>query len=411
MSFVDAAMVGRLGKAPLAAVGIGNGLYFALTIFGMGCVLGMDGLVAQAVGAGERARARRILWQGVRVALYTGVPLTGAIALLPFILGPAGVDAEVARLTRDFMWARLPNVVPFLLFAAARSYLQAEHLTRAIVWATVVANVVNLAGNFALIYGAGLGVIGSGLASSIASVAALGVLARAVSWTPAPADPARRASDPELMRRIFRLGTPVGLTMLAEVGIFATTGVLAGRIGPDAAAGHQVALTLASLTFTVALGIASATSVLVGHAIGRGDTPAARRAGFLGLRYAAVWMASAAILFVIIPGPLARIVTNDAAAIAAAIPLIQIAAVFQLSDGTQVVAAGALRGAGDTRMALAANVFGYYAVALPVLVGLGFGAGMGAPGLWWGLCVGLTVTAVWLFARFHRLSSRPIARV
>lgn len=415
MSFVDAAMVGRLGKVALAAVGIGNGLYFAMTILGMGCVLGMDALVAQAIGAHEHARARRILWQGVRVAFLVGVPIMGAIALLPLILRPAGVDAETSRATTHFMWARLSGVLPFLLFAAARSYLQATHTMRPIVIAMVVANLVNFVGNWILIYGVdavgipALGVVGSGIASSVATVASLAVLLR--SMPPAAPDPDRRRHDPELVRKILTLGFPVGLQLLAEVGIFATTGVLAGRISSDAAAAHQVALTLASFTFTVTLGFASATTVLVGKAIGRGDTPAARHAGFLGLKAAAAFMTLSALAFVIFPGPLARILTTDASVIAAAIPLLQIAAVFQLSDGTQVVAAGALRGAGDTRAPLIMNVVGYYGVALPILIGLGFGLGWGAPGLWWGLSAGLTVVAVSLTVRFARLSSQAIARV
>lgn len=409
MSLVDAAMVGRLGKTALAAVGIGNGLFFALTIFGMGCVLGMDPLVAQALGAGEHARARRILREGMRVAFLIGVPVMGGVVLLPYILGPVGVDAETARLTRDFMWARGAGVLPFLLFSATRSYLQATSITRPFVIGMVIANVVNFVGNWLLIFVVGWGVVGSGLSSAVASLVLLFVTMRALPAVK-PGDLDRQAGD-ALPLRIVQLGLPLGLQMLAEVGIFATVGVMAGRMSATAAASHQVALTLASLTFTVALGFASATTVLVGKAVGRGDTPAARRAGFLGLAVAALWMSVGAAAFLLIPGLLARGITSDTAVVAAAIPLLQIAALFQLSDGTQVVAAGALRGAGDTRTSMWANIIGYYVIALPIAVGLGFGLGWGAPGLWWGLSVGLTIVAAALTLRFRWLSARPIRRV
>lgn len=424
MSFVDAAMVGRLGPTSLAAVGIGNGLYLAFTIFGMGCVLGMDAPVAQAIGAGEHARARSIYGQGVRVALLVGVPLMIVIALMPFILGPAGVEPDVARATRDFTWARTAGVIPFLIFAASRSYLQATHHMRPIVMAMIVANVVNFVGNALFIYGdrslaalglpgiglPALGVLGSGLSSSLAAVASLIVLRGAIDRA-GGVDQARRGADPQMIRRIFRIGTPVGAQMLAEVGIFATAGVLAGRLGKTAAASHQISLTLASFTFTVTLGLASATSVRVGKAIGRGDTPAARRAGFTGLKAAAMFMTLAALTFLVIPGPLARILTTDASVISAAGPLLMIAAVFQLSDGLQVVGAGALRGAGDTHAPMIANLVGYYVIALPIAIGLGFGLHMGAPGLWWGLSAGLTAVAIALVARFAWLSARTIQRV
>ncbi len=425
MSLVDTAMVGRLGPAALGGVAVGNGIFFAVTILGLGCVLGMDPLVTQAKGAGEEARARRIYWSGLRVALYIGLPLTAIIAALPALLDWFRVERETAAQARDFVWGRLPNVIPLLLFAAGRSYAQAVGATRSIMIAVLAANVANFVGNALLIYGDGalawlglpgiglpaLGVFGSGLSSSIASALSFVVIVLAVRQVPAPPDPARRALDRELVARIFRLGTPVGLQLLAEVAAFATAGVLAGTIGATAAAGYQIAISLASFTFTVTIGIAAATSVLVGRAVGRGDTPGARRAGILGFKVAALFMACAATAFVAAPWPLARMLTNKPDVLAAGVPLIMIAAVFQISDGLQAVGAGALRGAGDTRTALFANLVGYYLLGLPLAVALAFGARLGAPGLWWGLSAGLTFIAAWLVLRFLRLSSRPIARV
>jgi len=424
MSFVDTAMVGRLDSAAIGGVGIGGGIYFAMTVIGMGTVLGMDPLVAQAVGAGEHERARRILWQGLRIALGMSLPVMALIVLSTFLLEPIGIEAETARQTRLFLFSRLPNVLPFLLFSAARSYLQATGGARAVVWSMVVANVANLVGNVILIYGdnglramglpavglPALGVVGSGLSSSIASAFSFAICVWGIRAIPAPPDPSRRAADPELRAKIFKLGSPVALQILAEVGAFTMAGILAGRMGRGPAAANQIALTLASFTFTVTLGLGSASSVRVGQAVGRGDTKAARRAGFLALGVGLGFMCLTAVAFVAAPSALARILTDKADVIAVAAPLVQIAGLFQLSDGAQVIAAGILRGAGDARSTPRANFIGHYLIGLPIAIGLGFGLGVGAPGLWWGLSAGLTFVAVALTLRFHKVSSKPIVR-
>ncbi len=182
-------------------------------------------------------------------------------------------------------------------------------------------------------------------------------------------------------------------------------------MGSEPSAGFQVAITLASLTFTVTLGIASAATVLVGQAVGRGDTAGARRAGFMALRTATAFMTLSALTFFAAPGALARILTDKPDVIAAALPLVQIAAVFQISDGLQVVGSGALRGAGDTRFSQQANLIGHYALGLPLAIALGIWANLGAPGLWWGLSAGLTFVAIALTLRFHRITKKTLARV
>ncbi len=425
MGVVDMVMVGHLGKASLGGVGTGNALFFVCSLVAMGCVFGMDAPTAQALGAGDPARARRTLWQGLRVAAYASIPAALIIGLLPLVLVPVGVDAEVAAEARRFVWARLPGLWPFLIFGACRSYLQSVHVTRPIVLAMIQANIVNLIGNAVLIYGdeslgwvglpgiglPALGVVGSAIASNIAQVMSMIVLIVAVRAVETPPDAARRRADPAMMRTIFWLGLPIGLQMLAEMGVFTLCNVLAGRISKEAAAGYQLAIGLASFTFMFALGVGAATAVRVGQAVGRDDTPAARRAGFMGLKVILVIMSVPAVLFLLFPDWLARLFTSDPTVVAAAVPLFMIAAVFQLSDGVQAVAAGALRGAGDPHVSLWANVIGHWGIGLPISVALGLWAGWGAPGLWWGLSAGLTAVAIGLTWRFARVSSRPIRRV
>ncbi len=423
MGVVDTAMVGRLGAPSLAGVGIGNGLFFAMSLLASGCVLGMDPLVAQAIGAREEERARAFLGAGIRLAVVVAIPAVLAVAALGFCLEPFGVDPAAAREGRRFLLARALNVIPFSVFFAQRAYLQARGATWPVLLSMLVANVANVIGNLVLIWGdqalvrvglprvglPPLGVVGSGLSSTIASVLSVVVLTAAIralhGKTPRP--PRAR----HLERAIFRIGMPLGLQMLAEVGVFALAGMLAGRMSAGAAAGHQVALNLASITFTVTIGIGAAASVRVGHHVGRGDSAGARRAGFVALGAAAAFMSCSALTFLAVPRLLARALTDDPAVLVAAAPLIMIAAVFQLSDGTQAVAAGALRGAGDTRASLLANVVGHYFIGLPIAIVLGFTFRMGAPGLWWGLSAGLTAVAIGLTVRFARISSRALGRV
>ena len=411
MSMTDAAMVGRLGAEALAGVSIGNGVYFTVSCFGIGAVQGIEAPIAQALGAGERLRARRLLWQGVRVALGVSLPLLVIMTLLPSLLPAIGIDAATTRQVRAYQWARMLNVIPYLVFNAQRAYLQAAGVTRPIIVSTAVGLVANAACNWLFIYRLGFGVAGSGIASTLASAAMVLVLAPAVARVDTPDDPARRRLDPALVRTILRLGVPIGLQVVAEVGVFATVGVLAGRIGAPSAAAHLVAITLASFTFCVTLGIGAATSVRVGHHIGAGDTDGARRAGLIGLGASSAFMATSAFVFFTCAPWLAAALTDDPRVLAVAVPLLHVAAIFQLSDGLQATAAGALRGAGDPHAPLYANLVGHWLIGLPVAVGLGFVAHQGATGLWWGLSLGLTAVAVGLIGRFLWLSARPIRRV
>jgi multidrug resistance protein, MATE family len=425
MSVVDTAMVGRLGAPSLAGVGIGNGIFFTVCCLGLGAVMGIEAPIAQAYGAGELERTRRLLWQGVRVAIGVSLPLLALLAATPLCLPAFGVDPATSHEARDYLWARSLNLVPFLVFSAQRAYLQAHGVTRPIVTASIWGNVANFVGNYLLIYGdAGLarlglprvglpalGVAGAAWASTLSATAMMLVLARAIAVTATPPDAARRRFDPALVRTILRLGAPLSAQIVAEVGVFSLVGVLAGRLGADVAAAHQVAITMASVTFCVTLGIGAATSVRVGYHIGLGDTPAARHAALVGLMASSAFMVVAAIGFFSVPTWLAHGLTNDPAVIVAAVPLLRICAVFEISDGLQAVASGALRGAGDAHAPLWANLVGHWLLGLPVALLLGFGLHWGAPGLWWGLSLGLTMVALGLIWRFFRLSSRPISRV
>jgi len=428
MQLVDTAMLGRYSEAALAGASIGGGLLFTVLVLGLGVALGMDSLVPQAVGAGEPVRARRLLWQGVRLAVIVGVPLMAIAGITPLLLPVLGVDPEVAAETWAYILGRLPSIIPFLLFACMRSYLQAHGITRPVVMAAVLGNLVNALADWVLIFGDGglnqlglpgiglpaMGALGAALATSVVTVVSVLYLALAVRAVTIEGvdrnDRSARARDPELMRRIVRLGLPIGLQLTAEVGVFALTAMLAGTLGEIQSAAHGVAITWASLTFSVVIGLGAATAVRVGRAVGGADVSGTRRAGVTGLWFGVVFMSATAVVMLAVPRQLAQAFTTNPELIEAAVPLLRIAAVFQLSDGAQAIAAGALRGAGDTRASFYANLAGHYGVGLPISLVLCFGMDQGAAGLWWGLSAGLTATAAFLIARFLYLSARPIAR-
>ncbi|HEU4731799.1 MAG TPA: MATE family efflux transporter [Kofleriaceae bacterium] len=403
MGTVDAALLGRYSDSALAAAGIGNNLLFAITSVGFGVVLGLDTVVPQAVGAGRREDARRALGAGLRLAVLTGLLCTAVVLASPRVLVLAGVPADVARDARLYIDLRALGIVPFLLSIALRSYLAAHNVTRPLVVAVISANLANALLDLVLIYGAGpvpaLGVAGAALATVTVQIAIVGIYLAGVRALDGGAP--RPAPTRGELAAVVRYGLPIGGHMLAEIGVFGIATVLAAHMGKLPAAAHSIALNLASITFSVAVGIGAATSVRVGHAIGAGDRALARRRGVLGLALGLATMACFAAAFVALPRALAGLFSDDAPVITATIPLLQIAALFQLSDGTQAIAAGALRGVGDTRAVFAGNLVGHYAIGLVIMLALAFGAGLGAPGLWWGLSAGLTATAIYLVLRFR----------
>ena len=408
MSVVDMAVIGRLGGRELAAAGLANAIFFGVSVFGLGLMLGLDPLISQAVGAGDELSARRILWQGVWLGLLTSALLIGILLGAPWLLTAIGVERELVAPASAFLLIRLIGLPPWLLFFVVRAYLQAHHVTRPMVVSMVLGNILNFAGDILLVFHFHLGVVGPAISTVTCQFIALAILAAAVLRVHVPAS--RRWNSDDIGRAI-RVGMPTALQVTAEVGIFALVALLAGRMGTVDLAAHQLVITLASFTFTVALGVATAGSVRVGLAVGARDREAARRAGYAAFIGAAMVMSVSALTFMSIPRLLARMLTNQTAVIEAALPLFFVAGLFQLSDGLQAAGIGALRGAADTRFAFFSNLIGYWVVGLPLSLLLGFRLNMGIVGLWWGFVAGLSVVAILVFLRFRALSEREITPV
>jgi len=405
MGIVDIAMVGRLGPAEIGAVGVGSVLCFAVVVFGIGMLLGLDPLVARAHGRGRPDEARRWLVQGAALAALLAVPLTLAAAAVAASLGAWGMDPAVRRLAGPYFTIVLLSVLPLLLYTAFRRYLQAIGLAARVTAALVSANAINAAANWVLIFGnlgaPALGVDGAAWATVVSRVY-LGLFLAVAIWRHERRGaavwprPTRRR-----IRRLAVLGLPAAGQVSLEFGVFAVVTALAGRLAPATLAAHQIVLNVASVTFMVPLGVGGAGAVRVGHAVGRRDPAGARRAGWAALALGAAFMSGAALLFVLAPLTILRPFTDDPAVTRAGVALLLVAAFFQLFDGLQVVATGVLRGVGDTRTPMVCNLAGHWLVGLPVGYWLCFVAGWGIVGLWVGLSIGLTfvgaalVTAWW----------------
>ncbi len=417
MGLVDAIMLGRVSPVDLAAGGLGNFYFFAFAIIGIGVLMALDPVIAQAVGAKDEPAIARGVQRGVLmtavIALLvslTFLPSQPALALLR-------QPPEVVPLAAKYVLWSIPGMLPFFAFNMLRQVLQAFQRLAPVVVAVAVGNIANVGLNWVLIYGKlGFepgGVVGSSQGTAIARWIMAGVLL-AASWQQLRPYLTRWHPESWLLpplARMFRLGIPVGLQFLAEAGAFGLTTVMTGWMGTTVLAGHEIALSLASMTFMVPMGVAAAAAVMVGHAIGRGDMAASRRDAVAALVCGVGFMAFCAVLFAMIPEVLAGAYTRDAATFALAASLIPIAAVFQVFDGTQVISASILRGAGDTRIPAILHGLSFWAVGIPLGAVIAFGFDQGAAGLWWGLTAGLAAAAVLQLRRVRAKLGRDIARV
>ena len=412
MNVVDTIMVGSLGPAAIGAIAIGGSIFYAFAIFGTGLLLGLDTLVGQAFGAGDREDCHRSLAAGVYFALLLAPVLMLFFALAPSFFGIIGIDGSVSALAGDFIRSLSLSTLPLLLYSAFRRYLQAMGHVRPVMFTLVSANVVNWLFNWLLIEGHwGLpawGVQGSALSTVMARIYMAALLAFLIWWFERRSQPAAggifRAPDWRRMRLIGNLGLPAATQILLEIGAFGTTALLAGRLAPIALAAHQIAINVASISFMVPLGIGSAAAVTVGHSMGRREPQLARYHGFIALGIAGIFALCAAGLFLWIPRAILRIYTDDAGVLRMGTALLMIAAAFQLFDAIQTVATGALRGLGNTQVPMLVNLGGYWFFGLPVGCILCFHFGYGIYGLWAGLTLALTAIALLLLYAWNRQS-------
>lgn len=420
MGVVDTIVVGRASKEALSAMVIGHGYQFAMIAFGMGVLLAIDPIVSQAVGARDRPAVARGFQRGALLALVLAAPLSVGLLFAAPALRTLGVDAELVPLASEYARVSIASVLPFLWFVVIRHTLQAMHLVRAILVTTILANVLNALLDWVFVYGnwgfPAWGAAGSALATAICRWAMLAGLL-VLTWREIRdcVRPWRRESlrlGP--LFRTFTLGVPIGFQLLVEVCAFAVIPIVLGGLAEDAAAivaAHGVALNLASIAFMAPLGISFGSAVRVGHAIGAGDAPRARNAARVTVGLAVVCALTFASAFRLFPESLARIYTDDPTVLPLAVTLVGMAGLFAVFDALQVIGAGILRGAGDTRVPPFLFALGFWGLGFPTGWWLCMERGWGAIGMWWGLTGGLATVAVLLLARIRQRLAGPLARL
>ena len=416
MGVVDTIMVGRLGPAAIGAVALGNAICYTPSIFGVGLMLGLDTLVAQAYGRNDHDECHRWLAQGVYLACIAAVPIMVGIWLASIAFGHFGIAPEVAGPASGYLRLLNWGTLPLLLYGATRRYLQGVGQVRVITVTYVLANLVNWFGNWVLIYGKlgfpALGVNGSAISTAFARVTmAAALLGFAWRYDRSRGHPLFHhwaAPQDERRKRLLQLGAPAAGQILLEVGAWNLATLSAGYLTPVALATHQIVLNYASVTYMVPLGISAAAAVSVGHAVGAGDAARARRAGWMALGLGTSFMLLAALMFLLWPRPLIELFSRDPRVLAVGPGLLGIVAAFEIFDGIQTVSTGALRGLGETQAPMWANLVGYWVLGLPLGFFLCFGLKWGIYGLWIGLTLALIVIASALLLRWRRDARRQL---
>jgi MATE family multidrug resistance protein len=417
MTATDVLILGRLGADALAASALGVNLYFAGLIFGIGVMTATAPMIAREIGRNRHSvrDVRRTVRQGLWSAVAVAVPLWVILWHSDLILAAMGQEPRLAEAAGHYVRALQWSILPFLCFIVLRSLIAA--LERP-VWGLIagaVAVLVNAALNWVLVFGKlglpALGIAGSGLASTIANISMLAILAGFLAidrrmrryhvfgrfWRP----------DWQRFRELWRLGLPIGAALTFEVTIFNAAALLMGLISPTALAAHAIAIQIASIAFMIPLGLGQAVTVRVGRAFGAGDRDAIALAGWTSFALAMGFMVLTAIAMIAAPGHLVGAfidvgLPENAAVVGLAVTFLAFAALFQLADGAQAVTSGMLRGLHDTRWPMLYAGIGYWGVGLPLGALLAFHFELGGVGIWIGLASGLFVVALMMMWRWVR---------
>ena len=415
----DTVLMGRYGVPELAAVTLAGSCFFIVFVLGSGFAQALMPLIAIAVGKGDETEVRRdarmALWLSLGFGLVTyPVFWTSGTWLLAL-----GQEPKVAQLAQDFLRIAGPGMVPALLVMALKSYLSALGRTQVVLWVTLGALLVNLALGWMLIFGhwgaPELGVRGAALATLTVQWATFLIMALYAQFQPA----LRRFGlfnrfwrmDTAALGRVFRLGWPIGMTGLAESGLFAGASLMMGWVSTVALAAHGIAMQVAALAFMLHLGLSNAATVLAGRASGAGDVRGLRQIAIAAIGLSLVLCAIGIVIFVSAPVAIIALFLDTTKPespqiLALGTRLLALAALFQLGDAMQVMALGLLRAIRDTRVPMWAAAFSYWGVGIPASAILGFHFGLGAEGIWLGLCIGLLFASTSLMARFWTRAPR-----
>lgn len=412
VSVFDSLMVGRIGTIPLAAASLGNSIFMITMVLGIGISISITPLIAAADGRKNFTRISLLLLNGLVSNVLLGILLFIAGYFFSPYITLLDQPPQVVSMAIPYLNILFLSMVPFMVFQAFRQFAEGLSLTKQAMYISIIANTINIILNYILIYGKlgfpAMGLIGAGWATLISRVIMAIMMAGYILYAKRFEIYRRYLSLQHLsfihMYRIFKLGLPISGQMIFEMGAFSFSAIMIGWIGAKELAAHQIAINVASVSYMMASGIAAAATIRVGNQKGLGNLRAMRMAGISSFAMGAGFMVLSGILMVLGNKLIPILYINDPEVIQIASVLLIIAALFQISDGVQVVGLGALRGLEDVKIPSVISLIAYWVVGLPIGYLLCFKAGFGVNGIWTGLLIGLSVAAIMLFFRFKMLS-------
>jgi multidrug resistance protein, MATE family len=416
MQFADTVMAGQLGARDLAALAVGVGFYHLFLLIGLGALMAVSPSVAHAFGANDTRGVTRYCRQAWWMALALATLLVTGLMQVSRVLPAIGISPEIVPTAVGYVHAMAWGMPALLGFLALRYTTEGIGRTKPIMYFGFLGLTANVIGNWIFMYGKfgmpQLGAVGCGVATAISEwlmfFSMLTYMRKHRAYREFDFFARVDAPDARVLRELTRIGAPIAGSVLAEGGLFVCAALMIGGMGATLTAGHQIALNYASFMFMVPLAISSATTIHVGHTLGRGDHARGRFAGLLGIGMCATVMALSAIGILLFNDGIAGLYSRDPAVQKIAAGLLLMAAIFQLSDGVQVGAAGALRGFKDTAIPMTMCIFSYWVVGFPLAYVFGVRQGGGPLYVWIGFIAGLTVSAVLLVSRYLYVSRRSL---
>ena len=414
--FVDTVMAGRISPLALGAIAVGANLWIPVYLFCVGLMMAVSSMVSHYYGAGQYGHIRDLFKQSLIVSAVLGVAGLFAVRQIAVLMDWIGIDPGIVPVAVEYLYAVSWGIPAVCVYLALRFISEGIGYTRPMMVIQIIGLMLNVVLNYILMFGKfgvpAMGAVGAGWATAIVMWINLLMLIFYVIGHHRYSEiwrSVKQQTDWSRLREMLHLGLPIALTLVSEVSMFAAVALLMGRLGVIEVAAHQVAINFAGMMFMIPLGISAATTIRVGHALGKQQPAAARLRGYAGISLAAMCMLATASMMLLFPEQVVSIYSDDAEVAGLAVQLLFMAAIFQLSDGIQVSAAGALRGMKDTLFPMLASVVVYWFFGLPVSYYLGFSQQFGPQGLWAGLVASLTFSAVWLVWRFQRISRVQIA--
>ena len=412
----DSMMVGRLGALELAASSLANSIFFVILMFGIGISMGLTPLVSKAYGKGKTYQISRLFSNSLLINFLASLSLFGVVVLFSQNLSILNQREEVEVLALPFLLIITASLVPLMVFQTFKQFVEGLSQTKQAMYITIAANLVNVFLNWLLIWGhwgfPELGFLGAAWATLISRVLMMVLMGAYVlsskRYSEFNIQLVRFKPNWTLCQRILKIGVPTGFQFIFEVSAFSAAAIMMGWISVNALAGHQIALNLASISYMMATGLATAGMIRVSHYIGKEDFKGMREAGMVAFGMVATFMFVCALLFFVLRFFLPTLYIDDPQVISLAASLLVLAGLFQLSDGIQVVGLGVLRGLEDVKVPTIVTFLAYWGLGLPLGYVLAFEMGFAEKGIWIGLLIGLTLTAGMLLYRFDQLSKRKV---